>query len=286
MNVSMVKCIYIDSRNKSVTARMVRPAEGEDAWIRFPGFQKSRMIDFEPGKASPLEEDKIRHVLYYKEGFPQSAKEIPRTGFFWRDPKDWSGGSFDVTTEDCTALVGNALVASYRAEKGLRKMTPIDTTLTLEEVSRGVAEWNDGIYAKVPRFTCMLNKAFAETGYELLLRMENEAEMYGLHPAYILTKPIRMLSPQIISFAFNYDEVIIVTGHIGSPGQKVRCEIFDSNRPDLRCIAAATLAAERLPHWVQDRLRNHFFEQLIAKPFNRRLESRTRSRSQSVALNR
>jgi hypothetical protein len=274
-----VKCIRIDAEKRELYFVEREMPIGD--FIYPPGFSKGEvMIDVDlslerQGKAS----DTVDHCMYYKEGSLSDPNDIPRFGFHWRTQD--LNEAFDVESCSHTPVVGNGLIVGYKRDgKNRTHKEPCDVELSLETVWKMVPEFNNGVLWKLPDFTCILNESFSSPGYEVLLRIENEGLLYGYREAYQLTKPVRMLSPQIINFEFSFHEVTIITGRIGAPEDNVRIVIFETDRTDLRQIAAVTLAARKIPQWIQNRLQDHFFEKMIAESFREKV---SRDRKSSLA---
>lgn len=277
--MTKVKCIYIDAKNQEV--RFVEREIPVDTFLEdIPGYQKG-MIIRSPFFSDDNRTPGIEHVLYYKEGVVYDPKDIPRYGFLCRTSHT-TDEPFDPFIDNFTPICGNALLVSfnYDLKVGMRDKSkqapPVDTPLSLDDAHQIVPEFTNGILWKLPDFTCMLNKSFCERGYELLLRVENE-DLLHLHNHDQLTKPIQMHTSQIVSFAFNYYEVTIVTGRIESPEDKVRVVLYETERADLRQIAACILTAEKIPRWIQDRLQDFFFEKMVAERFLQKVHRQRKS---------
>jgi hypothetical protein len=270
----LVKCIQIDAKNKEIKYVDCEIPIEEGYGVKEPlGYKKAYVVFSDKSKKN------VYTHICYKDGSITNPKDLPDYGFHYRSDvlsrRELDGiQTFDADEHSFTAIFGNAILASYKQkrtkDKGLVR-TPIDVDISLEDAHLLVGEFNNGIWWRIPEFTCMLNESFAYEGYELLLRMENEGFLYG-HYAQELTKPIQTLNSQMITFEFNYHEVTIITGRIENLEQYVRVEIFESDRSDLRCIAAATMVANKVPSWIRDRLRAHFFEKLVKEPFVKKME--------------
>ncbi len=266
-----VKCIKIDSKNETVTYVNVE--------IEVQGSRLNNPLGYEEGYmvycAKHNRTESI--VMYFDDGTIDDPKKIPRHGFLY-----WSSAlepqcekmNFSDYQGSCRAVIGDALIVTYKEEKKNGKRIglsiPIDTTLSLENAARLVGKYNEGIESRLPDFTCLINERFSHPGYEILLRLENEEELGSLYDD-VLDQPIRNLSPQILTFSFAYHEITVITGRIENLDEKVQISIFESDRADLRCLASCTLAANKIPAWVNGRLRDYYFNTLVAAPLNKKV---------------
>ncbi len=260
-----VKCIRIDAVTKSIHY-VDYEVPSEDFSHQLPDFQKRVFARDESARI----EEKISHLLYYKEGRISDPRDLPRSGFLFRHGGDLKN-EFNPLIDHFTAVSGNALLVAYENPFNGREAPPIpcDVQLSLDEVRRMIPEYTNGVLWKLPDFTCILNESFSERGYELLLRIEIDALLYTQYMQEV-TKPVRMLSPQIVNFAFQWNEITIITGKIESLEDKARVVIYEAGTSELKQVAACTLCSSKIPGWVQERLRDYFFEKMIALPFKKK----------------
>lgn len=260
----MVKCIKIDAKNKSINyVNLEIEKEGRGRAAYPLGYKKGYSIYHEKLKRNESV------VIYFKDGSIDDPKKIPNYGFlYWSDALH--GTNLDKKFEHHSAsyqiVVGDALIVTYKDKRFKSKSTestPIDTKLSLKDAARLVPEYTNGIERKLPDFTCLINERFSQSGYEILLRLENEDEMNSIMKE--LNEPIRNLSPQMLTFSFAYRELTIMTGKIYDLDDKVQVSIIESDRADLRCVAACTLAANKIPNWIKGRLRDYYFNALVAE---------------------
>lgn len=261
-----VKCIRIDSLNRRVYLDQVEVPVLREYHNSPAPFQKGMFLAGYDHKA------KFHTVCYYKD-IVESPKDLPRHGLLLRNIEfdDNLDEAFDRDRHTYKAIAGNALIVSYKVQgkKQDRKHIAIDTKFSVEQIQKLVGEWTLGVEFRLPDFECILQESFSDPGYELLLRVDNEVELYEKYSEE-LTKPIRHLNQQIITFTYQWDhEITIVSGKIKNPDDNVQVSILQSGRADLRAIAACTLKASKAPTWIRERLRNYFFESLVANKFER-----------------
>ncbi len=262
-----VKCIYFDSLNKELRFE-VRELPETTRYSDAPGFEKAMVMD----RGRQIKRRRFDTMVHYRNPVFQ-AKDIPRYGLLWRHEtmEEKSQEPFNRDDHRYTLICGDALIVSYDSttKKNGEAAIPVDVTMTLEEAEWHVGEWCEGILERLPDFSCILNESFSERGYEILLRVNNEGEMYGMY-AEDLTRPMRMLAPQIINFEYQFEEVTIITGFIDDPNKNTRVTILESGTSNLRTIAECTLAAHKIPKWIEARLQDFFFEKLVVARFNRK----------------
>ena len=266
----VVKCIKIDSKNKNLNYVDLDIPVSEGYDFHPMGYKEAVGIG---GCAKYTLGRSI--IVYHEDGSIEDPKKIPNYGFWlWSDmlKKEYVDIKALGYRGSVESIYGDALIVSYAEERKngrkngqlVGRAHPIDSTLTLEEASRLVGKYTNGIEDELPDFTCLVSEGFSQPGYEILLRLENEELFpFGLG----LSQPIRNLTPQILTFTFCKKEITVMTGKITDLNDKVQVSIFESGRADLRCLASCTLAANKIPGWVNGRLKDYYFNLLVTEPF-------------------
>ena len=262
-----VNCIHIDAKNKTINPISLDIPFDDNGPRSYPlGYKDGYVVFYDGIKRNE------HTTIYYNDSNIKDPKHVLNYGFlYWSDALTGSNKkcTFSERVGQYRAINGDALIVSYKkkAEKNKTLYTPVDVAITPNDAARLIGEFTDGIQRRLPDFTCMVNEKFSKTGYEILLRIENEEEMYSQYDDE-LTQPIRNLTPQIITFGLNHNEITIMTGRIDNLDQIVQVSIFESDRADLRCIASCKLAANKIPSWVRGRLRDFFLEHVSVFPFH------------------
>jgi len=255
--MATVKCIKIDSKNEvlryeNLDAREVSKHYREEKVIRNASCNNAETV-----------------VIYFDDSTIEDPKEIPRHGIFlWAEALQTRFKKKNYTESKCLILpiIGDAIIVSYVENivdgEGTGAYTAIDTTIAVETAERLVVNYSSGVETFLPEFTCIVVESVSQPGYEVLLRLENEGG-----PQTELDKPIRCLSSQVVTFALAGRELIVMTGRISSLDEKVHVGIYESDRSDMRCAGACTLAANKISGWVKNRLEDFFFNRIITEPF-------------------
>lgn len=258
--MATVKCITIDSKNETLRyehldAREVSSRYRHDEILLKPNKSNNETV-----------------VLNFDDLTIEDPKQIPRHGFIlWSQALRPRFKKKTYADSRCGVypVIGDAVLVSY-AKDGDDGYTAVDTKVTLEDAARLIVHYTNGAEEHLPEFTCMVTKCSSQPGYEILLRLENEGlprwdNLSG--PLAELDKPIQSLSPQVINFSFAGRDLTIMTGRILSLDEKVQVGIYESDRADMRCVGACTLAASKISEWVKNRLSDFYFNRIIAEPF-------------------
>lgn len=246
-NSHRVKCIYINSLTHTVEYVERDIQEG----ISSNGFEYEGVFT--------LQDHTHYYGLHYNS---MTGHHIPRGtsydhGFLWANfDHDGSIRGRDYYKE----VIGNGLLVKFKHRD---KQVPIDVDLPLEWVKERIFEFTAGVNRMIPEFTCMLSQKFDDPSvYELLLRVENRdliEQEYDLH----FDKPIRQLTPQMVTFSINYDEVTIIIGKVTDLDDKIRVMIIRNDERDLKQVAAVTISANKASFWIKHSLESFFKDRLI-----------------------
>lgn len=275
IKMPVVKCIKIDSKNKNLKYLDVDIPIAEERSFLPKGFKEGI------GLGGSLKYTLGQSIfVYHWDATVDDPKKIPNYGC-WLQTQALFTEFVQEYRGPFKRIYGDALIVVYEKSKNeekygqlVNRAYPIDSTLSLEEASRLVGKYTNGVEDHIPDFTCLVTESFAQRGFEISLRIENEE----IFPSG-LDRPIRNLTPQILTFTFCKQEITIITGKISNMGDKVQVSIFESGRADLRCIASCTLAANKIAGWVKGRLTDYYFNLLVAEPF---FEDLAKKRSSEV----
>lgn len=255
--MTTVKGIQIDSKNKVLKYENIDKAD----------LHRRYLNEVILRKANSTSNQTV--ALYYDDSTIMDLKDYPRHGFFlWPEALQsrYNNKNYSDLKSIVQPIIGHAIIVNYEEsisdKKPKRRYTAVDTTVTLEEAARLVVEYTSGIETFLPEFTCMIAENTEQSGLEIMLRLENEGG-----PQTDLDRPIKNLSPQLVNFSLGGREITIMTGRISDLNEKVHIGIYESNRADMRCVGACTLAADKIPGWVKNRLEDFFFN-VITKPLS------------------
>lgn len=263
MNTHNVKCIRVNSTTRKVEYVDLAISESE-SW---------KDLETTHSTLVHLEGSKLVYFFHYTpvgpsmmgSPTPQDKGYVWITSDFNKDPEEID----DFSNHFIEGYGDGYITAHKKSRKQFDRGMPVDIDLTSEWVEKRVSEYTDGYNRQVPEFTCMISPKFDEPNeYELLLRIENKDRLYWQYETKF-DKPVKQLTPQILTFSLEYNEITIIIGKIQDMSHQTRVMIIRNDQADLSQIASITIAAHKAPSWIKVRLeayfRQIFFENKVVK---------------------